>query len=145
MLYAGYHAGLIMSEFSIHLLDATHAQKINGVASFVGEDTSGSFGILPNHARFMTTLVYGLARFKANTESWRYIAVPGAVLYFNDNKLTISTRHFLIDDDFERISTQLYEQLLAEEDNLRTIKESLHLMENEMLKRLWNFRRKTVI
>lgn len=134
-----------MTVFSIHLFDANHTQQIDGVASFVGEDASGSFGILPNHSRFMTTLVYGLSRFKTINQSWQYIAVPGAVLYFNDNKLTISTRHFLIDDDFEHISAQLHEQLLAEEDNLRTIKESLHLMENEMLKRLWNVRKKAVI
>lgn len=133
-----------MTGFSIHLYDATHTQQINGIASFIGEDATGSFGILPNHARFMTTLVYGLARFKIKGGSWQYLAVPGAVLYFNDNTLTISTRHFLIDDNFDRISSQLYEQLLVEEDNLRTMKESIHIMENEMLKRLWNLRSKTV-
>ena len=133
-----------MTSFTIQLFDVKHTLQIAGVTSFVGEDASGSFGILPNHARFMTTLVFGLGRFRANEEPWQYIAVPGAVLYFNNNRLTITTRHFLIDHNFERISSLLQQQLLTEEDNLLTMKESLHMMENGILKRLWDIRNKTV-
>ena len=93
----GSMQGLVMNQFVLNLFDATHEQRITGVTSFVGEDASGSFGIQPNHARFMTTLVFGLARFRLGTEDWQYLALPGAVVYFNNNELTISTRHFLID------------------------------------------------
>ena len=81
-----------MSQFVLNLFDATHEQRITGVTSFIGEDASGCFGIQPNHARFMTTLVFGLARFRLGTEDWQYLALPGAVVYFNNNALTISTR-----------------------------------------------------
>ena len=104
-----------MNQFVLNLFDATHEQRITGVTSFVGEDVSGSFGIQPNHARFMTTLVFGLARFRLATEDWQYLAMPGAVVYFNNNELSISTRHFLIDTDLERISTLLAQQLITEE------------------------------
>jgi F-type H+-transporting ATPase subunit epsilon len=144
MLYARLHAGALMSQFVLNLFDASHEQRITGVSSFVGEDASGSFGILPNHARFMTTLVFGLARFRLGTADWHYLALPGAVLYFNNNALTISTRHFLIDTDLERISASLEQQLIAEEDNLRVTRESLHRMEQAMLKRLLTLKRKTV-
>jgi len=70
--------------------------------------------------------------------------LPGAVLYFNNNALTISTRHFLIDTDLERISASLEQQLITEEDNLRVTRESLHRMEQAMLKRLLTLKRKTV-
>ena len=43
-----------MNSFILRLQDATHAQDIAGVTSFVGEDDSGSFGILANQARMMT-------------------------------------------------------------------------------------------
>ena len=133
-----------MSQFVLNLFDATHEQRITGITSFVGEDASGSFGIQPSHARFMTTLVFGLARFRLGTEDWQYLALPGAVVYFNKNELTISTRHFLIDTDLERISTLLEQQLIAEEENLRATRESLHRMEQAMLKRMLTLKRKTV-
>ena len=132
-----------MNAFTLQLNDATHEQRIAGVTSFVGEDASGSFGIRTNHARFMTTHVFGLARFRQAEEDWQFLALPGAVLYFNDNELTISTRHFLIDTDLDRISTLLEQQLIAEEENLRATKASLHKMEQAMLNRLWKLRRKT--
>jgi F-type H+-transporting ATPase subunit epsilon len=133
-----------MSQFVLKLFDATHEQRITGVTSFVGEDASGSFGIQPNHARFMTTLVFGLARFRLGTDDWQYLALPGAVLYFNDNELTISTRHFLIDTDLERISTLLEQQLISEEENLHATRDSLHRMEQAMLKRMLSLKRKMV-
>jgi F-type H+-transporting ATPase subunit epsilon len=92
----------------------------------------------------MTILVFGLARFRLGTEDWQYLALPGAVVYFNKNELTISTRHFLIDTDLERISTLLEQQLITEEENLRSTRESLHRMEQAMLKRMLTLKRKTV-
>jgi len=132
-----------MNRFVLNLFDASHEQRIADVVSFVGEDASGCFGIQANHARFMTTLVFGLARFRRVEEDWQYLAMPGAVIYFNNNELTISTRHFLIDADFERISTLLDQQLIAEEENLQATRESLHKMEQAMLKRMLALKRKT--
>lgn len=132
-----------MNSFVLNLFDASHEQRIAGVTSFVGEDATGCFGIQTNHARFMTTLVFGLARFRLATDDWQYLALPGAVAYFNNNELTISTRHFLIDTDLERISNLLEQQLIAEEENLRATKESLYKMEQAMLKRMLALNRKT--
>jgi F-type H+-transporting ATPase subunit epsilon len=103
----------VKSTFILRLQDATRAEEITGVASFVGEDASGSFGILAGHTRMLTALIIGLARFRIG-DAWRYLAVPGAVLYFQDNVLTLSTRRYLLDDDYMRISQSLQQQLLAE-------------------------------
>ncbi|MGZ8918104.1 MAG: F0F1 ATP synthase subunit epsilon, partial [Methylobacter sp.] len=131
-------------QFVLNLFDATHEQRIAGVTSFIGEDASGSFGIQPNHARFLTTLVFGLACFRLATEDWHYLALPGAVVYFNNNELTVSTRHFLVDTDLERISALLEQQLIIEEENLHATRESLHRMEQAMLKRMLTLKSKTV-
>jgi F-type H+-transporting ATPase subunit epsilon len=131
-----------MKTFALRLQDAAQAQTITGVTSFIGEDTSGSFGILAGHTRMMTTLIIGLARFRTSERAWQYLALPGGVLYFNNNVLTLSTRHFMLDDDYMRISAALQEKLLAEEENLHAIKTSLHRMEEELLKRLWEIGRK---
>jgi F-type H+-transporting ATPase subunit epsilon len=131
-----------MKSFSLRLQDATHSEEIAGVTSFIGEDASGSFGILAGHARMMASLIIGLARFRIGEGAWQYLALPGAVLYFQSNTLTLSTRHYLLDDDYMRISQALQQQLLAEEEKLHTMKEGLHHMEEEVLTRLWKMARK---
>jgi len=46
-----------MSAFTLQLLAADQQQRIEGVTSFVGEDGSGSFGILAGHQRLKTSEV----------------------------------------------------------------------------------------
>ena len=126
-----------MKTFTLRLYDTVQTAIRDDVVSFVGEDASGSFGLLAGHARFTTCLVFGLARFRSLDETWNYIAMPGGVLYFVDNVLSISTRHFIVDPDYERISDLLHTQLLEEETQLQDLKKSLHNMEGELFKRLW--------
>jgi F-type H+-transporting ATPase subunit epsilon len=127
-----------VSGFTLQLFDSRGSERFEGITTFVGEDQSGSFGILPGHARMMSVLVFGLARFRRGSETpWRYLALPGALLYFADNTLTLASRHYLIDEDFDRISTRLADELLSEEEQLHDIHESLRRMEEAMLKRMW--------
>lgn len=132
--------GPVMKAFTLFLRDATHAEQFDDVVSFLGEDASGSFGILAGHARMMTSLALGLARYRTQDSAWRFIAVPGALLYFVDNELHINTRRYLRDDDYERISVSLQESLVAEELALRDVKSNLRRLEEEMMKRLWELR-----
>ena len=124
--------------FALQLFDNRRSERIEGVGSFVGEDASGSFGILPGHARFMTVLVFGLARFRRGEGAdWEYLAMPGAILYFAGEMLSLASRHYLHDTDYERISQRLGDELLAEEEELHEIRESLQRMEEAMFKRVW--------
>jgi len=133
-----------MKTFSLILRDATSTECFEHATSFVSEDASGSFGIQANHARTMSSLVFGLARFRIADDPWQYLAMPGALLYFVDNKLTINTRRYLFDTDYQRISTALQEQLLTEEEELKSMKASLHRMEEEVLRRMWELGRSEV-
>ena len=126
-----------MSTFTLHLQSATGHEEVAGVTSFLGEDASGSFGILARHARFMTPLSFGLARFRQADAPWQYLAMPGALLYFFDNGLYIYTRRYLRDSDHHRIRQALEEQIAAEEKALQEVKTALRHMEEEMLHRLW--------
>jgi len=130
-----------MNTFVLNLHAATSSERFEQVHSFVGEDASGSFGIMAGHARFMTSLVFGLARFSGPSGEWQFLALPGGLLYFTGNELTISTRRFLLDTDYARISSDIDEQLLVEEEAMHDVKESLRRMEDEMLRRLWEMRR----
>lgn len=124
----------------MELRDARRAERFEGVISFVGEDASGGFGIQAGHARFMTLLEFGLARFRSAEAPWRYLALPGALLYFVDNTLYISTRRYQLDTDYGRICHMLEQRMAAEERELGSMKESLRRMQEELLRRMWELR-----
>ena len=142
MLHARDHEGTqAVTSFTLVLQDARHAERIAGVTSVIGEDASGSFGILDGHARTMSELVMGLARFRCGEGEWEYLALPGGVLYYVGDVLTLSTRHYLRDTDYSRISAALRDQLLAEEQRLRRVRQSLRQLEAELLRRMWEMGR----
>lgn len=126
-----------MKSFQLILRDTVRHECIEGVVSFVGEDVSGSFGILAGHDRIITSLVFGLARFRTERGGpWQYLAMPGAMLYFTENKLHINTRRYLRSDDYENISQALVDILAVEEQDLLEMKRNLHRMEESIMRRL---------
>jgi F-type H+-transporting ATPase subunit epsilon len=130
-----------MTTFTLHLHSARESEQIEAVDSFVGEDASGSFGLKARHERFMTVLVFGLARYRCPNQPWQYLALPGALLYFADNRLFINTRRYIRDTDYNRISLALTSQLLKEEEVLVGLKQNLKRVEEAMLKRLLEMER----
>ena len=125
-----------MSGFILHLQSAARYERFENVSSFVGEDASGSFGILPGRARFMTVLEYGLARYRAARGPWQFVACPGAVLSFADDQLFLNTRRYLRDEDYGRVSALLAGQLAKEEAELKNVKDNLQRLEHELFRRL---------
>lgn len=130
-----------MNSFQIRLLDNSRDQRIDGVRSFVGEDASGSFGIMAGHAPLMTSLVFGLARFRKEGEPWLYLALPGAILHFGGGVLTLNTRRWLLDEDYAAISQGLLDELTAEERDLSEMKHSLRNIETRMLRQMLEIER----
>lgn len=130
-----------MNTFTLHLYAGDHGERIDEVTSFVGEDASGSFGILPRHARFMTVAIFGLARFSRADGSREYLGLPGAVLYFVDNALYLSTRRYLRDSDAQRIAAALAGEFAREERWLDETRRKLQRLEAEMLRRLVDLER----
>jgi F-type H+-transporting ATPase subunit epsilon len=131
-----------MNDFVLHLQSATQYDRVDYVVSFVSEDSSGSFGLLAHHERMITCLKYGLAWFRFDDNKIDYLALPGGVLYFVDNQLYLSTRHYVRSTDYQTITKALDDELRREEENLREIKESLHRIDEEILKRLWELKRR---
>lgn len=130
-----------MKTFPLFLQGARQFERIDGVSSFVGEDATGSFALCAYHERFMSALVFGLARYRLADGDWQYLALPGALLYFVDNQLFINTRRYIADTDYKRISQALTEQLLQEEEVLQGLKQNLHRLEEAMMRHLLAFER----
>lgn len=125
-----------MAPYTLHLQSASRYERVEAVASFVGTDASGSFGIWPGRARFMTNLDYGLARYCQAESGWHYIACPGAVLYFSGAALFLNTRRYLRDDDYARIGALLAGQMAQEEALLAGVKDHLQRLEQSLWRRL---------
>lgn len=125
-----------MKTFRMILRDTARHDYIDGVVSFVGEDASGSFGILAGHDRMITSLVFGLARFSTEDGLWQYLAMPGAMLYFTGNQLHINTRRYLMSDNYENVSQALVEILTVEEQDLQEMKRNLHRIEESIMRQL---------
>ena len=111
-------------------------ERIEAVTSFVGEDSSGSFGILAGHDRLITNLVFGLARFRTENGPWQYLAMPGAMLYFAENELHLITRRYLKSDNYQTISRAVVDILKQEERDIQGLKRSLRLIEENIMRRL---------
>jgi len=126
-----------MTAYTLHLQSATQYDRRDDVERFVARDASGSFGLLARHERMMTVLGFGLARFCTAQEAWHYVALPGAVAYFVDGALYVSTRRYVLGDDYRAVAAAVGETLLAEERALTSLKTSVNRLEHEMMRRLW--------
>ncbi|HXZ95973.1 MAG TPA: F0F1 ATP synthase subunit epsilon [Burkholderiales bacterium] len=130
-----------MTTYTLTLHGATQRERIANVTRFVGEDESGQFCVLAHHARLITVLVYGVARYCVGNDDWRYIALPGAVLRFAGNEMHIAARRYIQGPNFDAICRALSEQLMDEEKRLRSFKENLNNLEQQMLRKLWQMER----
>lgn len=132
-----------MQTFSLHLQSTEQNERLDDIASFVGGDASGKFGILANHARMMTCLNFGLCQFKNRNEMIEYLALPGGVLYFNKNILTINTQYYLRDTDYNKLENALNQLIQKKESSIKNINEALNHIDETILKRIWELNRKT--
>lgn len=130
-----------MKTFRLRLMSMTRSVLIPDVIRFTGRDAAGSFGILAMASRRMTVLVFGLAHFLNAAGQIEYLALPGGVLYFSDNELCIATTNFARSASIEEISAALDLQVREQESELRDIKQSLHRLDEEILKRMYELRR----
>lgn len=130
-----------MNTFTIHLQSATQYEQLDDIVSFVGTDSSGSFGIMAGHARMMSCVKFGLMQFKHKDSVIEYLALPGGVIYFIDNQLFLSTRHYFRSKNYAEIVDELNNQLRTEEKAVQDIRETLSRLDENILKRLWEMQR----
>lgn len=122
--------------FSLVLADSEHSERFEGVTHFIGTDESGAFGILPHHAHFVALLRYGLARFADANGNWHYLALPGGVLHFSGNTLTIAAARYFLGGQRDAMVAQLAAEAAREDSELHSIRATLAEIERTLLRRL---------
>jgi F-type H+-transporting ATPase subunit epsilon len=125
-----------MKTFSIRLLSVTSSETIEGVESFVAEDSTGSFGILAEHGRFMSILSFGLAKFRVSDKGWEFLGLPNGIIYFRDNVLSISVHRYIRGKEVSDIAKKLSGELLAQERELDETRLKIRRLEAKIVHRL---------
>ena len=126
-----------MGSFSMEIASSTRLQRHDGVQSFVGTDASGRFGLLAGHEPLATVLAYGLARFRLAEGTWHYLALPGGVLRFADNRLAIATRAFVTGDSLDTVRAALDQELQQDASHRAELRQNLQQLEQALMQRLW--------
>lgn len=125
-----------MNTFTLHLLDSQGADSFDNVKQFIGADGSGSFGLLAGHAKMVAVLRYGLARFVDTTDKWHYLSLPGGVISFADNQLTLVTVRYFLGDDRGSICQRLEDELAATDSDVHKSRATLAEIEHSLIRRL---------
>lgn len=122
--------------FTVQLNDSHHSERFDDVVQFIGADGSGSFGLLAGHAHFVAVLRYGLARFVDSAGRWRYLALPGGVLSFADNRLTLATVRYFLGEERTDILSRLEDEMARTDSDVHTSRASLSEIERALVRRL---------
>lgn len=130
-----------MATFVIEIQSsAGQVDLVENVVSFVGKDHSGHFGILANAEKRMSVLSFGLAKYRCQKEEamepWQYLALPGGVICFQDNRLTIATRKFVRGSHLMMVREALEKEIKEAELLTQETRRSLHRLDEEILSRL---------
>ena len=125
-----------MNGFTLIVLDNLDTERFENVTQFIGADDHGSFGILAGHIHCVALLRYGLARFSDQAGVWHYLALPGGVLRFADNQLTVTTIRYFLGDDRNAICEQLAEEMARTDSEVHAARATLSEIERSLVRRL---------
>jgi F-type H+-transporting ATPase subunit epsilon len=125
-----------MRTFSVNIYSSNLTEQFNDITAFYGKGDDGYFGILAGGERRIYTLSYGLSRIKHENGDTEYLALPGGLIYFKDNIMSVTTRSIMRSSDLNEITSALEKKMKLEEENIGEIKKNLHEVDQEILRRL---------
>ncbi len=87
------------------------------VQSVQAEDASGSFGVLPHHADFLTSLAIAVVSWTRADGTRRHCAARHGVLTMTGGReLTIATREAVLSDDLLQLTTAVLDRMRSDID-----------------------------
>lgn len=110
------------------------------VAHIRAEDPSGSFGVLPGHADFLTVLSISVLTWKDSSGREHHVALRGGMLSVRGGvAVIVATPEAVTGDDLHRLETEVlarYRCELEEERAAHTESQRLHLAAIRQIMRL---------
>ena len=117
---------------ALHLTITTPSSVLvdrSDVVSVRAEDESGGFGILPDHADFLTVLPASVVRWRDAGRNEHYCVVEGGVLLVTEGRsVDIACRLGTVGDDLARLEAEVASARARETDITRRARtEQMHL------------------
>jgi F-type H+-transporting ATPase subunit epsilon len=92
----------------------------DGVLALRAEDATGSFGILPRHADFLTSLAVSVVSWESSSETRHYCAVRRGVLsVIGGHDIAIATREAVPGDDLTTLDETILRRFRADIETQR--------------------------
>lgn len=93
----------------------------DGVLALRAEDATGSFGILPHHADFLTSLVISVVSWESNDGTRHHCAVRRGVLSVRGGQdIAVATREAVPGDDLATLDKTVLARFRTDIENERT-------------------------
>ena len=93
----------------------------DGVLAVRAEDATGSFGILPGHADFLTSLAISVVSWDSGDETRHYCAVRRGVLsVLAGQNIALATREAIVSDDLATLDETILARFRADIETERT-------------------------
>lgn len=93
----------------------------DGVSSLRAEDASGSFGILPHHADFLTSLAVSIVSWTRADGIRGYCAVRRGVLTVSRGDIAIATREAVRGEDIATLDETVLHRFRTDVDTERSV------------------------
>jgi F-type H+-transporting ATPase subunit epsilon len=117
---------------------------VNGeaIASLRAEDESGSFGVLPGHANFLTVLTPSVLRWRSIENVSRFCAVEEGVLRVSDgSSINIACRNGVLGDSLAALETRIEAARTDQTDAARNARVEQTRMHAQALRQLLQYLR----
>lgn len=110
------------------------------VRSMHAEDATGSFGILPGHADFVTVLAISVVSWHDAADAEHHIAVRGGVLRVHDGAaIEIATREAVGEDTLERLGAAVLDRFREEQESDEAARTSAGKLQIAALRQLQRY------
>ena len=108
-----------------------------GTRAVRAEDDSGSFGILPRHADFLTSLAISVVTWRRADETLRYCAVRHGMLSVSAGKdIAVTTREAIVSDDLTELDATVLKRFRADIEQERNARFESTRLQVEAIRRI---------
>jgi F-type H+-transporting ATPase subunit epsilon len=119
----------------LRVLLPTHVFLEKEVSKVVAEAENGSFGLLPRHIDYVTSLVPGILSFQTEEDKEEFLAVDGGVLVKRGYDVFVSTRNAVHSTDLEALRQTVRDQFEMLDEREKRARSALARMEASFVER----------
>ncbi|MEO6986579.1 MAG: hypothetical protein ABI155_14685 [Paralcaligenes sp.] len=102
---------------------------------------AGGFGLLPNHADFVTALVPSVLVLVGEDDTERFFGIDEGLLVKRDRRVSVIVRRGVLGDELESLHQKVRDSFIEAEDNERVARGALSRLEADMVRRLGQLQR----